>query len=475
MFVGREQELSLLRDLYDRKNAALAVCKGRRRIGKSTLIQQFAQSSAHFYEFQGLAPRDGISDRDQLTNFSRQVSAQFGLTSTFPLENWTQAFELLSAYIPNGRTVLLLDEISWMGGQDLDFAGTLKIAWDIRFKKHSKLILVLCGSVSSWIEENVLNDTGFVGRVSLSIHLEELPPGQCVAFWGKKRKRFASFEMLKILAVTGGVPKYLEEIKTNASAEDNIAQLCFRKEGLLFSEFDNIFNSIFSKRASLYKEIVRILVSTNRTFSQICDQLSREQSGVISRYLADLEASGFISRDYAWSTKGTRTRLSKYRLKDNYLRFYLKYIDPVKEQIADNIYGTRPLERLPGWDSIIGLQFENLVLNNIPFLLQVLSISPTSVLNASPYFQNKTNRHKGCQIDLLIQTKNTIYVAEIKLRKKIPTAVIEEVREKIRRLKPPRIMSVRPILIYEGELAASIPEDDFFDKLICFSDLLETP
>jgi hypothetical protein len=103
------------------------------------------------------------------------------------------------------------------------------------------------------------------------------------------------------------------------------------------------------------------------------------------------------------------------------------------------------LESLPEWETIMGLQFENLVLNNIRSVCSLLAINMNTVKSAAPYFQRKTQRKKPCQIDLLIETKYTLYVCEIKFRKKIAGVVISEVRKKIERLKSPPGQTVRPV------------------------------
>ena len=225
MFVGRENDLKLLKGLFDLKKAAIAVCSGRRRIGKSTLIQQFGKQAKTFLEFQGLPLREGITKKDQLNAFSEQLAKQTSLPG-LNLESWYQAFSLLNNVIKNEKTVILLDEISWIATGDKNFAGQLKISWDTEFKHHSRLILVLCGSVSSWIDKNILNNAGFVGRISLKLSPEELSLFHCNMFWGKKAGRIEAKEKLKMLAVTGGVPRYLEEINPNLPAEETDRSVC---------------------------------------------------------------------------------------------------------------------------------------------------------------------------------------------------------------------------------------------------------
>jgi len=184
-FVGRDTELAQLRRTARLAKAGLIVCRGRRRIGKSTLIEHFAHEEfEHFYEFQGLAPREALDNRHQLENFSRQLAEQHRLPP-LQLQSWHEAFALLARLTEGQRALIFLDEISWMASRDQDFVGQLKIAWDTRFKKNRGLIVVLCGSVSSWIDKNILNSADFLGRVSLSLDLHELPLDQCSAFFSE--------------------------------------------------------------------------------------------------------------------------------------------------------------------------------------------------------------------------------------------------------------------------------------------------
>jgi len=163
----------------------------------------------------------------------------------------------------------------------------------------------------------------------------------------------------------------------------------------LFNEFETIFADIFERRAEDYKEIVQTLINGAQATSTICDKLGMKQTGAFSKMLNGLLLSGFIQRDYVWSGN-TRKKLSKYRLSDNYLRFYLKFIEPQKHLIEQDIYNELHVENLPGWASYMGFQFENLVLNNVALIIKKLDIPVATVLNASPYFQRKTQRVEAC-------------------------------------------------------------------------------
>lgn len=466
LFVGRDSEIKELAGFLGAKKSSLIICRGRRRIGKSTLIQQLGAKANHFIEIQGLPPRENIALKDQLESFSQQFSKQ----TNFPalkLENWEQAFSLLNKAIRNTSTVVFLDEISWMAQGDKDFAGKLKIAWDTELKHHNRLTLVLCGSVSSWMEENILNNTGFAGRVSLNIKLEELDLKYCVRFWGKNHSSISTMEKLKLLSVTGGVPRYLEEIRPDLSAEQNIFQMCFKREGFLFSEFEHIFASIFSRRAMTYKKILVSLVGGTKTIDEICQHIGVEKSGTMTKYLSDLSEAGFVQKDVSFNFKTYKpSKLSRYRLKDNYTRFYLKYIQEKKPLIESSLLENTNLESFIEWNIISGLQFENLVLNNLKKLIEIMGISPGSIQFASPYFQSKTKTQESCQIDLLIITRHSLYLCEMKFGKKVSKQVIPELTEKSGKLRIPKHLSVRPVLIYCGDLDRAIETEDYFFRLI---------
>jgi hypothetical protein len=271
----------------------------------------------------------------------------------------------------------------------------------LHFKKNPKLILIICGSALAWIEKNILSSTGFMRRVSYTLTLEELPLSDCNHFWKGSGSQFSAYDKFKILSITGGIPRYLEEIQAQVSSEENIRNICFKKGGVLVNEFNNIFSDLFGKRSEKYKQIVKCLVQGSLEYGEICEKLLVEKSGLISEYLNDLVMSGLISRDNTWDPKTgiMSPLLFKYRLTDNYLRFYLKYIESKLSEIERNVYQIKTLSSLPGWATIMGLQFENLVLNNRYFIYDQLWISPDEIVTENPFFQHKTTRRRGSQID----------------------------------------------------------------------------
>ena len=477
-FIGREEELEILASILKKKTASLVVVKGRRRIGKSRLIEEFARRHSFdaFYVLSGVVPTEKTTAQSQRDEFASQLSAQTGLPEV-KADNWNKLFLLLFEKIKSDRIILLLDEISWMGSKDPDFLGKLKNTWDLYFKKNDHLIVVLCGSVSAWIEKNILSSTGFVGRISLDLTVKELPLCDSAIFWGKQAAQITAYEKLKVLGVTGGIPLYLEHVDKMASAEENIKNLCFTPHGVLFDEFEKLFSDLFSRRCERYKKILLYLANKSASQENISKHLDLKKSGDVGEYLDELQKSGFVSRDYTWNIKeGELSALSQYRLCDNYARFYLKYILPNRIGVEQGKFNQVSISNLPNWDTIMGLQFENLVLNNRQLLWRFLGITPEEIICDNPYFQRKTARYTGCQIDYLVQTKyNTLYVCEIKFSKnELKMDVVRDVKKKIATIAMPKRFSYRPVLIHVNGVKEEVVDDGFFSSIITFGKFLDT-
>ncbi|MBX9922548.1 MAG: ATP-binding protein [Rhabdochlamydiaceae bacterium] len=467
-FLGRERELEILKRLLTKKSASLVVIKGRRRIGKSRLIEEFGKS-LKTYTFVGLPPEKKMTAQMQRTEFSRQIERELQIPG-LQAKDWGDLFWHLSHHVQQGRVLIVFDEINWMGSKDPTFLGKLKTAWDQSFKKNPELIMILCGSMSSWIERNIINSTGFLGRTSLNLTLQELPLSVCNLFWHPRENLVSSYEKCKILSVIGGVPKYLEEIHPEWTAEENIKTLCFEKESFLFKEFTHIFSDLFSKRSNTYKQIIERLAEGPADQQDIGKALNMKKGGTIGSYLEDLVITGYVSQDYTWNLMtATPSKFSRYRLKDNYLRFYLKVIEPNTHKILED-ETVKPL----GWDAIMGLQFENLVLNNRSAIKKRLSLTSDDILFDNPFFKNPSKQHKGCQIDYLIQTKyNSLHLCEIKFSKgKIGMDVVKEVQEKILRLGSEKKFSIWPVLIHVNGVTDELQNSGFFSRIIDFGELL---
>ncbi len=471
-FVGREYELKRLRDLAQSKTACLVVLKGRRRVGKSRLVAEFGKGK-RFLSLSGIAPIKGVTAQDQRNDFAKQLAALLNIPIP-SFTDWTDAFNDLSKHLNATPTVILFDEISWMGSEDPTFIPKLKNWWDITLQNHPSIIFVLCGSISTWIDKNIINSTAFFGRVSLYLELKELSIPQCKKLLTLQGFQGSDLDFFKILSVTGGIPWYLEQIKAHQSADEAIKSLCFEKAGILVHEFDRIFNDLFSSKGEIYKKIVNILSQGMQTQSALQKALSYAKSGTLSDYLKALETGGFISKHPSWSIKtGKCGKSTLYRLSDNYLRFYIHYVEPNLAKIEQDAFIDIPLSALPGWESMLGFQLENLLLKNRPLLYRALGMHPQDIVVDNPYIQQASKREKGCQIDYLIQTRsNTLFVCEIKMRRKeLGSEVIDELKSKINTLAVPKGFGISPVLFHLGPISDALAANKYFFRIIDIADL----
>ena len=473
MFIGRKQYLDDLASLWRKRTSSIIAVRGRRRIGKSTLLREFARRTADVYmEFEGLAPNEehAVTNEDQLNEFASTL-ARHTNSPILSLPNWKDAFFWLDRAIDDSKkTVILLDEISWMGGCDPNFPAILRNAWETWFHRHEKLVFVVCGSVSAWIKKNILGNTGFTGRFSRDYVLPELSLAECAEFWKPVSSGLNPREILDVLSVTGGVPRYLEEVDPGLSSEENIRRLCFRKDGVLFKDFDAIFNSMFGDNAVVRRNILSLLVDGPMSGAEIATRLGIDRNGSLSDRLKELSEGGFIDSDPGLNPEtGEEARVFRYRLRDNYTRFYLKYIEPRKGMIKRGAYRFVSLSALPDWNAVMGLQFENLVVNNAMEVVPFLGVGNSTVESAAPYRNVRSDRNgvrKGCQIDLLVQTPKTAYVVEVKRKGEIGLEIESEVMERMKRLPLRKGMSKRPVLVYDGYLDPAVEASGFFSAIV---------
>ena len=476
MFFGREDVLAQLSALWGKRVSSLVTCRGRRRIGKSTLIERFAeQTGSRFIKIEGKRPRQGMTNEDELREFARQLADQCDTERTVPAD-WRDAFRRLDAVIPNDeKTVVLLDEVSWLAYYDDSFADDLKIMWDNKLKKHDRLVLVLCGSVSSWIRDNIVDNGAYMGRRSLDIVIRELPLHECVKFWGAAAERMATKDILDVLSVTGGVPRYLEEIDPTLSAAENIRNLAFRPNGVLRVDFDEMFADVVTKRPRFAAEVLECLVDGPLGTTGIAKKMRVDRSGNITLALRQLEEAGFVSMDAGINPEtGEEIRDRHYRLRDNYTRFYLKCIRPVERIIDEGSYSFHSLDQLGEWNSIMGLAFENLIVNNYRELLTPLHLDRALIVSAAPYRRSASRKagRKGVQIDLLVQTRLSLCLVEIKRRREIGREIVGEISGKCDRIAKRAGMSIRTALVYDGELSPSVEADGYIDAIVSARRLL---
>ncbi len=466
VFIGRKNELDRLKALHTKKTPNLVVVKGRRRVGKSRLINFFASSCPEnrLWDFAGLAPQDGMDDQSQRNHFARRLATHLKLPP-FTFQDWTDAFEHLNSHIKSGD-IILFDEISWMGSKEPGFIPKLKAWWD---KQQLPVMVVLCGSVSTWIEENILKSTAFFGRINLTITLEPLPIADADGLLRMSGFQGSDYDTYKLLSILGGIPWYLEQITPGQIVDDLIKQLCFEKDSLLVLEFDRIFHDLFNGKGTSYKKILDSLKDGMKTLADVRKITGFPHSGTLSSLMEHLIIAGFVQKQNLWSFKTNKPlKQSLYRICDPYMRFYLKLIEPQRNKIDLNGFQNTIISSLPGFEAHIGLQLEQLLLQNSNILLKSIGINPVDIIASGPFRQSKTTTKAGCQIDYLVQTTTkNLFVCEFKFkRRELGADVITSVQEKVAALKVPKGFAAIPVLFHIGGISSNVVTSDYFYRII---------
>ncbi len=470
MFLGREKELQNLNEKYESNKSELIVIYGRRRVGKSTLIKQFLKDKTEFFLFEGI---EGETSLKQMYFFKNKMkeSTKDLLLEDLSFSGWENVFMYFTEKIVqrkniNEKLVLFLDEIQWMAAGRKRLISIIKYFFD-NYWKDLNIMLILCGSIASFMVDKVINSTALYGRITEEILLKGLNPDEISQFFKGKRN---SLEILNYQFVFGGVPKYFEEINIANSFHKNINRLCFSSNSLMLNEVEKIFYKQY-KNASVYLEIINVLKKGICSFQEIVNKLGKKSGGSLKKIITQLENAELIE-SYVSFENGWNSKFRKYRVSDEFLRFYFKYMEPNQHIIQSSKHDYKLFEKLSK-DSLniwFGFAFERFCLKHAWFIAEKMGFAE-EILFASPYFGKKDSKF---QIDLLYKrVDNVIVVCEIKYHSsEISASVIKEVEKKIKMLSPPRGYSIEKALISIYGPDKSLKESSYFDYHLTIDDIL---
>ncbi|OGT63551.1 MAG: hypothetical protein A3J38_01170 [Gammaproteobacteria bacterium RIFCSPHIGHO2_12_FULL_45_9] len=459
-FVGRTAELHHLNALYTAEDAKLIVLYGRRRIGKSRLIEQFIQGKKYL-RFEGL---ENMRTKAQLAQFTEDLGAQLNdpVLKHTTFTSWTPILDYLTRFFTQNteKYVVFLDEFQWLAANQRQLVSLLKKYWDLYWSKQ-QVMLILCGSVSSYMVRRVISSKALYGRIHWELCLQPLTPQETCQLLHNKR---SPDEVLKYACILGGIPKYLNEIDPQKSFSQNMNNLFFKQTSILAHDYGRIFYSQF-KEYKTYENIVLFLKDHPKSLEEISQHLKIISGGGVKSYLENLEKALFIT-SYIPYNKGETSKLKKYKLTDEYLRFYFKYVAPHLKLINTNY--TRDLfSQLvePLWDAWFGFAFENFCMKNALFLAERMGFGDR-VIQWGPYF------HRGdtdFQIDLIyVRNDHVITVCEIKYHlHPISISIVHEVERKCNLLSPP------PGYTLEKALISRFGPDDALRQLNYFHHTLQ--
>lgn len=466
-FIGRKQELEELTKLYAAKESKLAVIYGRRRIGKSCLISHFMRDKKHLH-FEGIEQKN---TKAQLAQFLFDLSKQVddGLLKQVKLDSWEPVFDYLTKVFAQSthKYILFLDEFQWLAVNQTKLVSLLKKYWDQYWSKQN-VMLILCGSVCSYMTRRVISSKALYGRISWELCLQGLNPIESYQLLDEKRNMDEVFRYLQIL---GGIPKYLKEIEKQKPFDQNINSLLFTESGVLVNDYNKIFYSQF-KEYKVYENIVRYLKDQPKSLSEIALKIKMPSGGGVKVYLENLEKALFIT-SYIPYNKNQKSKLKRYKLTDEYLRFYFKYVEKHINLISSNRNRNLFAQLVkPVWTSWLGFSFENFCLKNAMYLARMMEFED-HVLQWGPYFERND---VGFQIDLIyLRDDKVITVCEIKYYEgEVPVSVVHEVKKKCALLSVPRGYTLETALISRFGPDQALRDLDFFHHYIQIADFFKS-
>ena len=421
MIIGRVSEQKQLRRLLQSREAEFLAVYGRRRIGKTYLIQQyFSKANCLFLHVTGI--KNG-SLRDQIAHVTEEISRTFfdGLPLQ-PPSSWQDLFTLLNNAIESVSTkqkvVLFFDEFPWMVTRRGGLLSAIDHSWNRYLSINPRVRLIICGSSASWILKNIINNTGgLYNRVTARLNLEPFNLHETKAFLASRKIRLTEKQVTDLYMVTGGVPHYLKQIPLGKSVTQIIDTLCFQKDGVLFGEFDQLFASLFDDTAD-YVTLVKAIAKHRSGITQadLIRETKLPAGGRTVKRLSDLEACGFIQSDVP---KGNRRKGKFYKLIDEYTLFYLQWILPLKSSLQKRgnrsyFAAQKNTNRLHAW---AGYAFEAICFKHLPQVELALDLDKLAPL-ASSFRHQPTKQHpdiSGTQIDLLFErSDDAVTLCEIK-------------------------------------------------------------
>lgn len=426
--IARHKECEQLQRCVQSDQSEFVIVYGRRRIGKTFLIEQFFNKT---YDFKFVGGHK-LSSKKQLANFAKALK-KYAKVKVDELNSWRDAFDALEEYLeslPSDRKkVIFFDEMPWIDTQRSDFVSSLEYFWNSWAASQEDIVFIATGSSTSWMVENLIeNQGGLHNRISETIYLRPFTLGETEEYLIKRHFPKDRYQTLQFYMLTGGVPYYLSLLAPRESVVQNIDRLCFDPRGKLRMEFDELYNALFSNAQS-YVNVVKVLAENKSglTRQEISDK-TKLSGRTLTVILRNLERSDFIAKRLQY---GNKKKDSVYRLIDFYTLFYYKFLE--SDGAQDRQWWTHNLssQSILSW---MGLTFELICLEHHEQIKKGLGIGgmATSVSTWRHSAEKKDKTHHGAQVDMVIERADRIiHLFEIKFSTK-KFKITKEYEEKVR-------------------------------------------
>ena len=414
MITGRKQEIRELNRLYDSGRSELVAVYGRLGAGKTFLVNMVFEGRLAF-RHAGLFPQEIKKGamRAQLKNFYNSLVEQ-GMTKSRIPGNWFDAFLMLEQFLKERdtagkRQVVFLDELPWLDTPRSGFITAFESFWNNWGCHRRNLMVIVCGSASSWILDNMINSHGgLYDRITWEIKLSPFTLAECEEFFAMNKVRLSRYDIAQSYMILGGIPYYLRYFEPEKSLAQNIDNLLFSAKAKLRNEYDRLFSSAFRNPETM-KAIVAFLYRRASGFmrSDIMEGLGISDGGSLTEQLNALITSDFVVRYIPF---GAGKREARFRLTDPFCIFYLRFKDLMDGR--SETFWQHGLHRqdLVSWR---GLAYERLCFNHIRQIKKALGIGGVHTSESS--WSKRSGAEDGMQIDLLIsRADNVVNMCEIK-------------------------------------------------------------
>ena len=413
--IGRKEEMGMLKKYFHSNRSEFIAVYGRRRVGKTFLIRKAAEEQFAFY----VTGVHGASKSEQLTTFAIALQKHTKSASLSVPKNWILAFYALSNYLetlPDGPKLIFIDELPWMDTAKSGFIPALENFWNSWAALREDVKLVVCGSATSWMINNLIrNRGGLHNRLTHHLVLEPFTLGECEEYFKTFGFSYTRKQMVECYMIMGGVPFYLSMLNKSVSLAQNIDLLFFAKNASLKEEFNDLYRALF-KNAMPHIEVVTALAKKGKglTRKEILSYTKLTDNGMFSTVLEELEHCGFIRQYVPLEGSGNMggKRLNSdtlFQLVDFYTLFYFDFI---KNNLYQDEHFWMVSMNSPLYYTWSGFAFERLCLSHLKQIKKKLGIAGVQTRACS---WRSSSGPQGVQIDLLIDRKDeTVNVCEMK-------------------------------------------------------------
>ncbi len=420
--IGRKKELKLLNEICDSKGSSFVAVYGRRRIGKTYLLNYMFKEHRKeclFFNYTGFSE---LPKAIQMANFIDRVYEWFRVKPTEKISDWSAVFRFLKYTIDDEvkkrehkeKVIIFLDEIPWIDPNNKDgFLSALGYFWNTYCEERGNIVLIICGSNASWIKNRIFEESQgpLYKRLTHKIPMYPFNLHETKEYLiEEKGFNLDNKSIMELYMVLGGVAKYLSYLDARDSIATNIDRLFFDTEGFMFNEYHAVFRSLFMERANYHKVLIEALCikSKGLSVSELSKELKLPVGVKLLSAISELEDSGFIQ---GISKFGNKRKGTRYIVSDPYILFHHKWVKELSRNDVANLDSGY-------WNSIVssqkyalwtGRSFEMVAITNVQTYLNARGAG--GLFSGVYYWESKAKEEgeTGAQIDMVVEYGNGIY------------------------------------------------------------------